>query len=100
MVEQQHVTNQTARRLIIRGRVQGVGYRQWTRGEAIRLGLTGYVRNRIDGSVEAVIVGEPDVVAAMVAVCQRGPRGAQVESVEETPVEATATGPFEIRETA
>jgi acylphosphatase len=70
------------RHLIVRGRVQGIGYRAWAASEAIRHGLEGWVRNRRDGSVEAVIAGPPDVVAAMIEATRRGPWLARVTGVE------------------
>ncbi len=69
-------------RLMIRGRVQGVGYRSFVEDEAVARGLKGWVRNRRDGSVEAVIEGEPQAVEAMIAACRRGPRSARVDAVE------------------
>ena len=73
----------------IRGRVQGVGYRAWLEHQAITSGLEGWVRNRRDGSVEALFAGKPTVVAEMVALCRHGPPGARVESVSrETADEA------------
>jgi acylphosphatase len=69
------------RHVIIRGRVQGVGYRAWTEREALRRGLEGFVRNRRDGSVEAVFVGLPAIVAEMVAACRRGPPGARIDDI-------------------
>jgi acylphosphatase len=98
-MDEQHQSTQTALRLIIRGRVQGVGYRQWAHGEAARRGLAGYVRNRSDGSVEALIVGHRDAVAAMVAACWRGPALSEVESITETAVDQAAAGPFAILQT-
>lgn len=68
-------------RLVVSGRVQGVGYRAWTSGRATALGLRGWVRNRRDGSVEAVFIGEEKTVAAMVEECRKGPRAARVEDV-------------------
>ena len=69
-------------RVRISGRVQGVGYRYWMERTAGDLGLSGWVRNRVDGSVEAVLSGaEPDV-EAMIARCQHGPRSAAVASVD------------------
>lgn len=99
-MEELHHATQTACRLIIHGRVQGVGYRQWMRGEAVRRGLAGHVRNRSDGSVEALIVGKPDAVAAMVAACRHGPALAEVDSIMEATVDETARGPFMIVQTA
>lgn len=75
---------------MIRGRVQGVGFRYWTMREAIRLGVTGWVRNRRDGSVEALFAGPADAVAHMMALCQKGPESAQVDAVEDQPVMANA----------
>ena len=66
----------------IEGRVQGVGFRYWTRMMAERLDLDGWVRNRRDGSVEAVFSGAPDAVAAMLEACGEGPRDAMVRSIE------------------
>lgn len=68
--------------MVIRGRVQGVGYRYWTSREAERRGLNGHVRNRADGGVEARFSGPPDVVAAMLDACRSGPADAVVSSVE------------------
>ena len=65
----------------IRGRVQGVGYRAWLEHQAITCGLEGWVRNRRDGSVEALFAGPPALVGEMVALCRHGPPGARVESV-------------------
>jgi acylphosphatase len=71
------------RHVVIRGRVQGVGYRAWTEYTAVSRGLEGWVRNRRDGSVEAVFAGPAQAVAAMVAACRRGPPGARVEALDE-----------------
>jgi acylphosphatase len=66
-------------RLIITGRVQGVGFRYFVERSAARYGLAGWVRNRIDGSVEAVAAGPAQAVEAMIADCQRGPSTARVD---------------------
>ncbi len=66
----------------IRGRVQGVGYRAWTERQAIARGLEGWVRNRADGSVEAVFAGEADAVASMAEALSRGPHRAEASGVE------------------
>jgi len=68
-------------RLRVTGRVQGVGYRIWATRTAAGLGLRGWVRNRFDGSVEALVTGAPDTVAALVEACRQGPNGARVASV-------------------
>ena len=69
----------------IEGRVQGVWYRGWTVEEARHLGLDGWVRNRRDGSVEAVFAGPKEAVDAMVGLCHRGPPSARVERVVAEP---------------
>lgn len=72
------------RHVIIRGRVQGVGFRYWTERAALTRKLEGFVRNRRDGSVEAVFCGPAAVVADMVEACRRGPRGALVTSIDQS----------------
>ncbi len=71
--------------VIIRDRVQGVGYRAWLEHQAMAAHLEGWVRNRRDGSVEAVFAGSPKVAAEMVALCRHGPPSAKVESVLNQP---------------
>ena len=73
------------RHVIIRGRVQGIGYRAWTEYTALEYGLEGWVRNRRDGSVEAVFAGSQETVMAMIEACRSGPPGAQVDSIDEQP---------------
>jgi acylphosphatase len=68
-------------RLRITGRVQGVGYRAWMMRKASALGLRGWVRNRADGSVEALVIGDDDGVAAMIEACREGPFGARISDV-------------------
>jgi len=75
-----------ARRIIVRGRVQGVGFRYATVEAAEHYGITGWVRNRRDGTVEAFIQGEPTAIDAVTAWCRRGPPAARVEEVETTSV--------------
>ena len=74
-------------RLAITGRVQGVGYRDWAIVTAQRLGLSGWVRNRADGSVEALVVGDDDAVGRMIEACRRGPTLARVDAVDVEPVD-------------
>ncbi len=78
------------RHVVVRGRVQGVGFRAFVEDEAIRRGLAGWVRNRRDGAVEAVIAGTAEAVAGMIEACRNGPPGAQVDAIDER--EETATG--------
>ena len=70
------------RRAVVRGEVQGVGFRWWTAREASRLGVAGSVRNLADGSVEVVAEGDDDAVAALLALLADGPRHASVSGVE------------------
>lgn len=71
------------RQVTITGRVQGVGYRAWVDYRARNNNLEGWVRNRRDGSVEALFAGPEEIVSEMVAACRRGPISAQVDSVQE-----------------
>lgn len=68
--------------VIVRGRVQGVGYRAWVQGQAAAHSLRGWVRNRNDGSVEAVFAGDPDSVAIVAEGLLRGPHGSRVNGVD------------------
>ena len=70
--------------LRIHGKVQGVFFRESSRAEAVRLGLTGWVRNRADGTVEAVVEGEPAPLEDFIRWCHRGPPSARVSQVEHT----------------
>lgn len=71
-----------ARHLVVRGRVQGVGYRNYLQYKANQLGVKGWVRNRLDGSVEAVVQGTLATVAEIIECAKRGPRAAEVTSVD------------------
>jgi acylphosphatase len=73
----------SARRVLISGRVQGVGYRDWLCAQAQALGLHGWVRNRQDGTVEALIHGPEDAVEELLRACRRGPRLAVVLTIHE-----------------
>jgi acylphosphatase len=82
----------------VRGRVQGVYFRGWTKGEADRLGLDGWVRNEADGSVAALLSGAAPAVEEMVRLLHRGPPAARVDSVQVEDIEADAPARgFEIR---
>jgi acylphosphatase len=70
------------RHIIARGRVQGVGYRAFVADEAMNRGIAGWVRNRRDGTVEAVLAGPPDAMAGMIEACRKGPWGARVGGVD------------------
>jgi acylphosphatase len=78
-------TGRVRTRLVITGRVQGVWYRGATEAQARRLAVDGWVRNLPDGTVEAVVEGEPAAVRALVEWCRTGPPGARVASVREQP---------------
>jgi acylphosphatase len=80
----------TIRQVTIRGRVQGVGYRAWVEHQAMARGLEGWVRNRRDGSVEALFAGPADVVSDMVALCRRGPSSARVDAIQDEPASSEA----------
>lgn len=86
-------------RLIISGRVQGVSYRWWTVGEATKRGLNGWVRNRRDGNVEALISGPIADVDDLIEACRQGPPAARVMDIEIIPQEGAVTGGFEQRAT-
>ena len=73
----------TIRHVTVRGRVQGVGYRYFVECEAQSRDLEGWVRNRRDGSVEAVFSGPADAITAMIAACRRGPSSARVDAVQD-----------------
>lgn len=71
-----------ARRIIVRGRVQGVFYRNWTVGKARELGINGWVRNRADESVEILACGEAKALEALIDACRSGPPAARVTDVQ------------------
>ena len=85
------------RRVVVRGNVQGVFFRDSCRRAAESRGVAGWVTNRPDGAVEAVFEGEDDAVSTMVDWCSRGPRGADVDSVDETTEGPEGLSRFEIR---
>jgi acylphosphatase len=69
--------------VIVRGRVQGVGFRAWTEAMALERGVEGWVRNRRDGSVEALFAGSEEVVLTIIEICREGPPGARVVDVDQ-----------------
>jgi len=91
----------TTRRLLISGRVQGVGFRYALQRKAERLGLAGWVRNRSDGSVEALAQGSPDAVNALTEWARRGPPAARVDDLKIEPAPRLEPPPagFELRPT-
>lgn len=86
-------------RLIVHGRVQGVSYRKWTVSTASAKGLSGWVRNRRDGTVEMVLSGEEATLADMQNACKKGPVLARVDKVEASPWEESVTAGFSQHET-
>ena len=98
MLAPQGANGMVAWRLVVSGRVQGVGYRDWTRREATKRGLSGWVRNLPDGTVEAVIAGPPEALAAMREAMLRGPMLAKVAAIQQSDADARdAPTPFERR---
>lgn len=81
-------------RLVIRGRVQGVGFRYWMTREAEKRGLSGWVRNLPDGSVEALVSGPDAMIRDIIEACRRGPRLSHVDSIEQMPADAPAETGF------
>jgi acylphosphatase len=74
-------------RVVVRGRVQGIGFRAWAEVTALELGVEGWVRNCRDGSVEAVLAGSEEVVLTMIEACRQGPPGARVEAIDQRDAE-------------
>jgi acylphosphatase len=87
----------SARRVVVHGRVQGVGFRRAAEREALRLGVVGWVANRADGAVEAHLEGAAPAVAAAEAWFARGPLGARVDLVEASSVAPVGARAFEVR---
>jgi acylphosphatase len=89
------MSERVRRRVVVHGRVQGVFFRDSTQREAERRGVTGWVRNRDDGAVEAVFEGDPEAVERLVRFCEEGPRSADVERVETADEEPEGLSGFE-----
>lgn len=85
--DQDQHQDQAIRHVLVRGRVQGVGYRAWAEMAARERGLGGWVRNRRDGAVEAVFAGDASIVETILAACRRGPPAARVDEVAELAAE-------------
>ena len=81
------MTDVVAVEAVIRGRVQGVFFRGWTKEQAVRLGVSGWVRNNPDGTVSALLVGARAAVDEMLEACREGPLAARVDEVETRPAE-------------
>lgn len=90
----------TTVRVVISGRVQGVWYRAWTERQAAALGLDGWVRNRRDGTVEAVLSGDVAVVEQMISELWDGPDLAQVKAIDRYPHDEAVTPGFAVKPTA
>jgi acylphosphatase len=86
------------RHVVIRGRVQGVGFRAWTESTALAHGLEGWVRNRRDGAVEAVFAGPSSRVTSMIDACGKGPLGARVDTVDHWIAGSSALAPRRVGE--
>lgn len=84
------------RRFRVRGQVQGVGFRWWTRSQAQRLGLSGMVRNRPDGSVEVEAAGPDAALSELRQLLRQGPPSARVDAVDEEPATGVTGGEFQI----
>lgn len=84
----------TTRHLRISGRVQGVGYRDALRRQALACGLAGWVRNRRDGSVEAVLQGDPRSIEDVIAWARRGPPAARVDRLDAQPAQGESDRPY------
>ena len=91
------MSDQIRRRVVVHGRVQGVFFRDSTDREATRRGLSGWVRNRNDGAVEAVFEGPADDVQALVDFCESGPSSADVERTETIEEEPEGLSGFRVR---
>ena len=95
-------TGAIVRLVVVEGAVQGVGYREFIRRAALKLGVSGWVRNRSDGTVEALVRGPPPAVEALVAEMRKGPRFASIERlnvIERDEADGDESGAFVIRPT-
>ena len=90
------MASRVGRRVCVHGRVQGVFFRQWTLGQARALGVSGWVRNCADGSVEAHVVGDEQSVATMIDRMRRGPSQARVDDITTQEIDADAPEGFSV----
>ena len=93
------MTPVATRRILVRGRVQGVFYRNWTLSEARALGLSGWVRNRRSGDVEILAEGTEEAIETLAARCRQGPPAARVEEVRVDEAESEPLDGFAKRPT-
>lgn len=100
MSDQAQGGSRIARLVRITGRVQGVCYRAWTSDEASARGLAGWVRNRSDGTVEALFAGPEHLVRDMIKACEVGPPAAHVAAVEAHDADDPGSAGFQLRPTA
>lgn len=89
-------TSRRTERFLVHGRVQGVGFRWWARQEANALGISGFVRNRRDGTVEVLASGTAEALEEFASRLRSGPPAARVDRVEREPADMLPTGGFEI----
>lgn len=83
----------------ISGQVQGVFFRAWTREQAMKLGVVGWIRNRLDGDVEGLFVGPKAAVESLIAACREGPPSAVVSDIKIEPAKGITPESFEIKPT-
>jgi acylphosphatase len=93
------VTERTAKRLTISGKVQGVWYRKWCEQQANKLSIYGFVRNRLNGDVEALFVGETGAIDQLIKACQEGPDHAVVQNITTEDAVGYVPARFEIKPT-
>ncbi len=93
------MTSESACRIVISGRVQGVGFRAWACEEARRRAIRGWVRNRRDGTVEAFLIAPGDKIAAMIEACRRGPALARVTGIAREDARDDGSAGFDERPT-
>ena len=86
-----------AKHVRVTGRVQGVFYRAWAQGQARELGVSGWIRNCADGSVEALVEGDANAVDLLIEKLRKGPPGAMVSELSVEPAETIGAEGFEIR---